>query len=109
MSETKCCCNCLHCARWKKSSGIECHCDIDDRYLGYLDVMNEDNDCCRWEKETKWDEAKKHDTEVRAEAIEEYRKEMHVIIEGNEEFTDWQKLEILECNELVAEQLKEKE
>lgn len=71
MSEPKCCCNCLHCARWKKSSGIECHCDIDDRYLGYLDVMDENNHCKNWEKETKWDEAEKHDAEVRAEAIEE--------------------------------------
>lgn len=43
----------------------------------------------------------------RADAIEEYRKEMHDMIEGDEEFTDWQKYEILECNELVAEQLKE--
>lgn len=43
----------------------------------------------------------------RADAIEEYRKEMQDMIEGNEEFTDWQKYEILECNELVAEQLKE--
>lgn len=42
-----------------------------------------------------------------ADAIEEYRKEMHDMIEGNEEFTDWQKYEILQCNELVAEQLKE--
>ena len=44
----------------------------------------------------------------KASAIEEYRKEMHDMIQGNEEFTDWQKHEILECNELVAEQLKEK-
>lgn len=39
-------------------------------------------------------------------AIDEYRKEMQDMIEGNEEFTDWQKYEILECNDLVAEQLK---
>lgn len=43
----------------------------------------------------------------KADAIEEYRKEMHDMIEGDEEFTDWQKYEILQCNELVAEQLKE--
>ena len=47
--------------------------------------------------------------EARQSAIDEYRKEMHDMIEGNEEFTDWQKYEILECNELVAEQLKEGE
>lgn len=45
---------------------------------------------------------------IRTDAIESYRKEMHDIIEGNEEFIDWQKYEIFECNELVAEQLKEK-
>lgn len=45
----------------------------------------------------------------RAKAIEEYRKEMQEMIEGDDEFTDWQKHEILECNELVAEQLKESE
>ena len=43
----------------------------------------------------------------KADGIEEYRKEMHEYIDGNEEFTDWQKHEILECNELVAEKLKE--
>lgn len=42
----------------------------------------------------------------RVDAIEKYRKEVHDMIYGNEEFTDWQKHEILECNELVAEQLK---
>lgn len=40
------------------------------------------------------------------ETIEKYRKEMQDIIEGNEKFTEWQKREILECNELVAEELK---
>lgn len=53
-----------------------------------------------------------HDKQIRAEAIEEYRKEMHDMIEGDEEFTDWQKYEILQCNELVTERvfgkLKEK-
>lgn len=44
----------------------------------------------------------------RADAIEEYRKEMHDIIEGDDEFTDWQKHEFLGCCEVVAEQLKEK-
>lgn len=48
-----------------------------------------------------------HDAKVRADVIDEYRKEMHDMIDGNEEFTDWQKHEIIECNELVAEQLKE--
>lgn len=55
MSEEKCCCNCLHCARWRTKNGVECHCDLSDKYLGYLDVMDEDNHCKNWEKETKWD------------------------------------------------------
>lgn len=55
MCEEKCCCNCLHCARWRTKNGVECHCDLSDKYLGYLDVMDEDNHCKNWEKETKWD------------------------------------------------------
>jgi hypothetical protein len=46
--------------------------------------------------------------QIRAEALDEYHKEMQEIIEGNEEFTDWQIHEILYCNDLVLEQLKEK-
>ena len=64
MKEPKMCCNCLHCARWKKKAGIECHCDLTDKYLGYLDVMDEDNNCKHWEKNTKWDLQKKHDSEL---------------------------------------------
>ena len=64
MKEPKMCCNCLHCARWKMKAGIECHCDLTDKYLGYLDVMDEDNNCKHWEKNTKWDLQKKHDSEL---------------------------------------------
>lgn len=64
MKEPKMCCNCLHCARWKKKAGIECHCDLTDKYLGYLDVMDEDNNCKHWEKDTKWDLQKKHDSDL---------------------------------------------
>lgn len=67
MREEKCCCNCSHCARWRTKSGIECHCDLTDRYLGYLDVMAEDNNCKHWEKETKWDLQDTHDSEIRAD------------------------------------------
>lgn len=45
--------------------------------------------------------------EAKAETIDEYYKEMRDMIEGNEEFIDWQKYEILQCNYLVKEQLKE--
>lgn len=71
MSEPKLCCNCLHCARWRTKDGIKCHCDLDDKYLGYLDVMDEENDCKHWEKEAKWDLQREHDAKVRADALEE--------------------------------------
>lgn len=74
MVDEKCCCNCLHCARWQTSKGVECHCDLTDRYLGYIDVMNTDNNCCRWEKETKWDEQEKHDKEIYNKAIDDFLK-----------------------------------
>ena len=70
MSEPRLCCNCLHCARWRKKDGIECHCDLNDKYLGYLTVMDEENDCKHWEKETKWDLQREHDAKVKADAIE---------------------------------------
>ena len=73
MKEPKICCNCLHCARWKKKAGIECHCDLTDKYLGYLDVMNEDNNCKHWEKENKWDLQKKHDSELLDKVAEKIR------------------------------------
>ena len=69
---------------------------------GRADQKEEDNEFFNFEGA--WELEKK---KVRADAIDEYRKEMHDMIEGNEEFTDWQKYEILQCNELVAEQLKE--
>lgn len=73
MSEPRLCCNCLHCARWRKKDGIECHCDLNDKYLGYLTVMDEENDCKHWEKETKWDLQREHEKRIRAEVIEEYK------------------------------------
>lgn len=72
MSEPRLCCNCLHCARWRKKDGIECHCDLNDKYLGYLTVMDEENDCKHWEKETKWDLQREHDAKVRADAINNF-------------------------------------
>jgi len=71
MSDEKCCCNCLHCARWKTSRGIECHCDLDDNYLGYLEVMDIDNHCRKWEKETKWDIQAEHDKQIIEDTIDE--------------------------------------
>lgn len=76
MTDEKCCCNCLHCARWQTSEGVKCHCDLTDRYLSYLDVMDTDNNCCSWEKETKWDIQKEHDMEIYNKAIDDYNKEL---------------------------------
>lgn len=73
MTEPKMCCNCLHCARWQTSKGIECHCDLTDTYLGYLRVMDEENYCKHWEKETKWDLQRKHDSELLDKIIQKSR------------------------------------
>lgn len=104
MSEEKCCCNCLHCARWSTSKGIECHCDLTDRYLGYLEVMDTDNNCCRWEKETKWDLEKEHDAKVRADAIDEFVKELEFRFFDDGLWEAVTKEDVLE----IQEQLKEK-
>lgn len=76
MADEKCCCNCLHCARWHTSKGVECHCDLTDRYLGYLDVMDTDNNCCRWEKETKWEIEAKHDIEIYNQALNDFAEKL---------------------------------
>lgn len=82
MEKERLCCNCLHCARWKKSTGIECHCDLDDRYLGYLEVMDEDINCKNWEKETKWDEQEEHDKQIIADAIDEIYSEFEKFVKS---------------------------
>lgn len=124
MSE-KLCCNCLHCARWQTSKGIECHCDLDDRYIGYITVMSE-TECERWEPETKWELAEKHDAEVRAEVIEKVKSyvskkadEMNMRTEIAEEKADmmsanyfsgamWHLMEVKEFLEQLKEQKNEK-
>ncbi len=47
----KVCCNCRHNARKKDiyNGGTICVCDIDDRYLGYIEVMT--GWCRHWAKE----------------------------------------------------------
>lgn len=82
--DEKCCCNCLHCARWQTSKGVECHCDLSDRYLSYLDVMDTDNSCCRWEKETKWDMQKQHDKEVYNKAIDDFKTQLLELCSGED-------------------------
>ena len=52
MSEAngKVCCNCRHCKRvYNKLTNVECRCELDNCYLGYLTVMSH---CCRhWARE----------------------------------------------------------
>lgn len=46
----KVCCNCRHNIRKKDKDGrIECECDIDNSYIGYVQCMN--YKCRHWAKE----------------------------------------------------------
>ena len=48
----KVCCNCRHCIRIKTDNvHVECRCDINNAYLGYISVMTKW--CRRWAKEKK--------------------------------------------------------
>ena len=110
MEKERLCCNCLHCARWKKSTGIECHCDLDDKYLGYLQVMDEDNNCENWEKETKWDLQEEHDAKVRETAIEEFISEIDLDkpMHFTKEQAAWiKKYVILKKHDAIDELVKE--
>lgn len=53
MSEAngKVCCNCRHCIRVENGHGnhITCKCDVDGKYLTYLDVMS--FWCRRWARD----------------------------------------------------------
>ena len=53
MSEknVKVCCNCRHNIRTDKDTFIECHCDIDNHHIGYLECM--EGWCRHWAKEHK--------------------------------------------------------
>ena len=48
----KVCCNCRHNIRCPKDGNrarIECHCDIDNHYIGYVECM--EHWCKHWAKE----------------------------------------------------------
>lgn len=45
--EEECCCSCRHNIRKPEKSFIECYCDIDNHYIGY--VENFESVCERWE------------------------------------------------------------
>lgn len=47
----KVCCNCRHNIRQSKENHIECHCDIDNHYIGYVECMT--GWCRHWAKERK--------------------------------------------------------
>lgn len=51
----KVCCNCRHCKRIPQKDYVECHCEIDDRYLGYTEVMT--GWCRHWAKEREGQDA----------------------------------------------------
>ena len=46
------CCNCGRNIRTEKDKRIECHCEIDGHYIGYIECFT--GWCRRWKKETKW-------------------------------------------------------
>jgi hypothetical protein len=47
----KVCCNCRHNIRTGEVPEIECHCDIDGSYIGYVRCM--EGWCRHWSKENK--------------------------------------------------------
>lgn len=47
----KVCCNCRHNIRTGEVPKIECHCDIDNSYIGYVQCM--EHWCRHWSKERK--------------------------------------------------------
>lgn len=51
MSETngKVCCNCRRCKRITHKNTVNCYCEIDNRYLPYITVM--EHWCRHWAKE----------------------------------------------------------
>ena len=50
------CCNCRHNIRTDGGVNIECHCDIDGHYIGYLECF--EHWCRRWAKDHTFDEVK---------------------------------------------------
>ena len=44
----KVCCNCRHNIRTHKETHIECHCDLDNHYIGYVACMS--YWCRHWSK-----------------------------------------------------------
>ena len=50
----KVCCNCRHNIRIDDEKyGVRCYCEIKEKYMGYLEVM--DGWCKRWAKDKTWE------------------------------------------------------
>lgn len=49
----KVCCNCRRNIRINKGTYIECQCDVDKHYIGYIECM--EGWCRHWAKEHKWE------------------------------------------------------
>ena len=47
--DLKCCCSCTHNIRKCDGIDIECYCDIDNHYIGY--VANFESVCEEWKEE----------------------------------------------------------
>ena len=45
----KVCCNCRHNIRTGEKINIECHCDLDNHYIGYIACMT--HWCRHWSRE----------------------------------------------------------
>ena len=54
MSEVKVCCNCRHNIRTGELTNIECHCDKDGHYIGYVACF--EDWCKHWAKDKKWED-----------------------------------------------------
>lgn len=49
------CCNCAHCIRGRIPIDTRCYCEVDERYLGYISVM--EGWCSHWKSDKeKWSE-----------------------------------------------------
>lgn len=50
----RCCCNCRHNIRRGEGARINCYCEIDWHYIGFLECF--EGWCKHWAKDKKWDE-----------------------------------------------------
>lgn len=48
------CCNCRHNIRIGEDANIQCHCDVDGHFIGYIACFN--HWCRKWAKDHKFEE-----------------------------------------------------